>query len=189
MTTQPENDSATTGTFRRRDGLAVAWTAPVLAAAVSAPGAAASTVPPEDPGPFVGLRILPRGALFSIEVSVGTIAESFTPVVLPVEARVDIVSEQDVEGWGQGVVVDSPRTGHILIPAGEYRSAVSVSLSGGRKFQVKQAVPTSTSSLSTSPTGTYRVTATVTRGPVYTGTEGDIIATLGATSQTVSITV
>ena len=198
MTIDPQNDSATKGGFTRRSGLAVAWSAPVVAAAVSAPGAAASAAPSTD-GPFVGVivnEINPSIGMgdFQIQVNIGVTGPAGAPVLLPVDARVDVSTDQDVLNWGSAYVVDGPRAAHILIPSGSYPWRGGTTLADGSNFAVARpfpGFPDSTQLLARFvrfPAGAHRVTATVTSGPTYAGADGNIRSVIGEPTTTKTVT-
>lgn len=189
-----ENDSATRGGFTRRAGLAAAWSSPVIAAAVSAPGAAASGVSPSDP-PYIGvfLAAVPDvPGSFRILARIGGPAAEFgTPLLLSVPSRIDFVAEHDVSFWGEGIVVDGPRSAHLEIPAGTYRTSVATDLRDGSTFVVGDLIaqPAALGTFTPDPSGTYAVTGSVTRGPVYSGDEQSVFAALGRTTSSALVTV
>ncbi|NQX17082.1 hypothetical protein [Rathayibacter sp. VKM Ac-2857] len=194
MPIDSENDSATTRGFSRRAGLTAAWSAPVVAAALSAPGASASTVTPSG-APWLGVFLGPDRAVpaaFTLVVRLGGPAAEFgTPLTLPVDSRVDIVSEHDVAAWGDGIVPDGPRNAHVPIAAGVYRTNVATNLLDGSTFVVGDLIrqPATPSVFTPLPSGTFTVTATVTQGPVYPGAEEAVFGALGRTSSSAPITV
>ncbi|QHF24410.1 hypothetical protein GTU73_10595 [Rathayibacter sp. VKM Ac-2804] len=173
--------------LQRRTALAGAWTIPVIAAAVSAPGAAASA-PPSAEGPFVGV-VLTRSAEaideFVVEVRVARTGPAGSPVVLPLEARIDITTDHDVDVWSGGIVADGPRAGRLVIPPGSYRNVGSIALEDTATLQLGSAASGLSSTFSPLPKGLVTVTATVTRGPVYTGTDGRGYGAIGLASRTI----
>lgn len=183
-----QGDGAERGVTRRTAVAAVAWTTPVVSAAVAAPGAASSAPVPVDQGPYVGLILIPRRAgEFRIDLRVARSGPAGSPVVLADEARVDIASEHDVETWAAGIVVDGPRAGHLLLPAGSYPSAGSYTGKDGVTLQVARIVGSGYSSFTSQPKGRFAVTATVTRGRVHPGADPKAQTALGFGTQTLSL--
>jgi hypothetical protein len=168
----------------RRTTLALAWASPVIAAAVAAPGAAASLARPGSgsipgatpPGvPTVASRTLvgvqvdeergvPGG--FVTSLSLVGFGPAGTRIVLDEEVQIDITTEQDVTAWASGIVVTGPRSGYIVFPPGAYGGGNTYTLDGA--FVEVTGVNRYLTRLALSPTGTYRVTATV-RRHVYQG--------------------
>jgi hypothetical protein len=93
----------------------------VIAAAVAAPGASAS---PVAASVFAGVSIGAGGGdgRFVVLVLLSTTATTTTTtdVVFGADVRVDITADHDVASWGEGVVADGPRAGHVSIPAGSH---------------------------------------------------------------------
>lgn len=183
-----ERDGAERGVTRRTAVVAAAWTTPVVSAAVAAPGTAASAPVPVDQGPYVGLFLIPwRAGEFRIDLRVARSGAAGAPVVLADEARVDIASEHDIESWSGGVVVDGPRAGHLLIPAGAYPSGGTYTGKDGVTLQVARIVGSGYTNFTREPRGRFSVTATVTRGRVHPGTDPKAQTALGFGTQTVGL--
>lgn len=175
----------------RRTTVALAWATPVIAAAVSAPGAAASAPRPLEVGPYVGLFLDPQpSGTFVLEIKAAQSGPPGSPVVLLGDARVDVTAEHDIAVWPEGLVVDGPRSGHFPIPAGSYESRGMYTDREGRLMQV---APVGSGplfcTLAALPKGRFSVTATVTRGPVSPETEGDVLSFLGLPTRTVVVDV
>ncbi|QHC58468.1 hypothetical protein [Rathayibacter sp. VKM Ac-2760] len=183
----------------RRTAVAAAWSVPVIAAALTAPAAAASApgVPFSrgtplhlDDGPFVGfvLRADPAAAgRFGLELRVSASVELGAPVVLAAEARVDLTTDHDVSAWADGIVADSPRTAHVLLPAGAYPTDGRISVDGKGQEYLSVVITGKrlVSQLSALPRGRATVTASVTSGPVYTGTNSLVKIATGSISTTI----
>ncbi|ROS29805.1 hypothetical protein EDF22_1557 [Rathayibacter sp. PhB127] len=175
----------------RRAAIAMVCTAPVLAAAVGAPGPAATAPRPLEAGPYVGLFLdsLSSGN-FIVELRAACSGESGAPVELLSDARMDVTAEHDVEHWSEWLVVDRPRSAHLVVPAGSYRSRGTYTDRDGRVMQVAPLGPGRMyCALTPVPPGGFRVTATVTRGPVSPETKGEAPAFLGLPSRTILVDV
>jgi hypothetical protein len=160
----------------------------VVSAAVAAPGAAASAPVPVDQGPYVGLILLDGLAgEFRVDLRVARSGAAGAPVVLADEARIDITSEHDIESWSGGIVVDGPRTGHLLLPAGTYPSAGTYTGKDGVTLQIARIAGSGYSRFTPEPKGRFAVTATVTRGRVHPGSDPKAQTALGFGTQSLSI--
>ncbi|QHC62521.1 hypothetical protein GSU69_07430 [Rathayibacter festucae] len=163
----------------RRTTLALAWASPVIAAAVAAPGAAASLARP-GPGSTTGatppgvptvssrtlvgvqvdeVRGVPGG--FVTDVTLVGFGPSGVRVMLEEEVQIDIATEHDVAEWGTGIVVTGPRSGYIVVPPGSYLDGNTGVLDGA----LVEVSPWNRylTKLAPTPSGAYRVTATVRR--------------------------
>jgi hypothetical protein len=179
------------GRITRRAALAMACAAPVVAAAVGAPGAAASAPPPLEVGPYVGLFLdsLSSGN-FIVELRAAHTGVSGAPVELLSDARMDVTTEHDVGHWSEWLVVDGPRSAHLVVPAGSYPSRGMYTDRDGLLMQVAPLGPGKMyCALTPVPPGGFRVTATVTRGPVAPETKGDAPAFLGLPTRTILVDV
>ncbi|MCJ1703918.1 hypothetical protein [Rathayibacter sp. VKM Ac-2926] len=175
----------------RRAALAMACAAPVLAAAVGAPRSAATTPRPAEAGPYVGLFLdsLSSGN-FIVELRAARSGASGASVELVSDARMDVTTEHDVEHWSEWLVVDHPRSAHLVVPAGSYRSRGTYTDRDGRVMQVASLGPGRMyCALTQVPPGGFRVTATVTRGPVSPETKGEAPAFLGLPTRTIIVDV
>ncbi|NRG42816.1 hypothetical protein GTU73_12355 [Rathayibacter sp. VKM Ac-2804] len=164
----------------RRSALAVAWSTPVIAAAVAAPGAAAST---SVDGTFVGVQVLaPPDAVgrFDVVLFLNARARVGSPVVLRRQARFTITTDQDVARWSEWVVPDGPRASHIVVPPGTYPSTASYTINGVSTVVADAGVRSYVSYLQEDPPGRHRVRAAVERGPVYPGLYPSAVGRYGA---------
>ncbi|NQX18174.1 hypothetical protein [Rathayibacter sp. VKM Ac-2857] len=170
---------------------AIAWAAPVVAAAVGAPGATASAPRRLEVGPYVGLFLdsLSSGN-FILELRAAHSGPIGAPVELLSDARMDVTTEHDVAHWSEWLLVDGPHSAHLVVPAGSYRSGGMYTDRDGRVMQVASLGPGRMyCALTPLPSGSFRVTATVTRGPVAPETKGEAPAFLGLPTRTVSVDV
>ncbi|NRG39323.1 hypothetical protein GTU73_10575 [Rathayibacter sp. VKM Ac-2804] len=175
----------------RRAAMAMAWSAPVIATAVGAPAAAASAPRPLEVGPYVGLFLdsLSSGN-FVLELRAAHSGPPGAPVELLSDARMDVTAEHDVGHWSEWLVVDRPRCAHLVIPAGSSPSRGMYTDREGRLMQVAPLGPGRMfCALTPLPPGRFRVTATVTRGPVSPETTGEAPAFLGLPTRTVLVDV
>ncbi|QHF24728.1 hypothetical protein GTU73_12360 [Rathayibacter sp. VKM Ac-2804] len=146
----------------RRTAVAAAWSTPVIAAAVAAPGASASPAP-VGVGTFVGVSfqgILPRG--FQTRVFVNGDRTAAGQIVLAEDVEVRITVEHDVESWGTGVVPEGPGIGRYLVPAGSFPANYSYALGSGRAWVSLPSSPPTTR-LTDSPRGTFSATIAIVR--------------------------
>lgn len=72
-----------------------------------------------------------------------------------------------------------------MIPPGSYRNVGSIALEDTATLQLGSAASGLSSTFSPLPKGLVTVTATVTRGPVYTGTDGRGYGAIGLASRTI----
>lgn len=183
-----ERDGTERGVTRRAAVVAAAWTTPVVATAVAAPGAAASAPVPVDEGPYVGLFLIPlRTGEFRVDLRVARSGAAGAPVALADEARVDITTEHDMETWAAGIVVDGPRSAHFLLPAGLYPSAGTYTGKDGVTLQIARIAGSGYSRFTRLPKGRFAVTATVTRGRVHPGSDPKAQTALGFGTQSLGI--
>ncbi|MCJ1687217.1 hypothetical protein [Rathayibacter sp. VKM Ac-2927] len=170
----------------RRTAIAAAWTTPVIAAAVAAPGASAS---PVGAGIFAGVSIsssLGEGRFFVLVLLNTTATTTTTDVVFGEDVRVDIAAEHDVASWGEGVVADGPRSGHLVIPAGSHPVTNSYETEGRLAAEFTRVC---FCELTASPKGSFTVSATVTRGPLYQGSDPAVKAQYGSSSAVGTVTI
>ncbi|QHC58469.1 hypothetical protein [Rathayibacter sp. VKM Ac-2760] len=178
---------ARTAGIARRSALAAAWTAPVVAAAVAAPGASASPVP-VGTGTFVGVAVHREDVRgFNTKVYVNGERTPAGTVVLEVEAEIVITTEHDVDSWGSGIVAVGPRTGRLVLPVGSYPANFSYPLDG-RAVWVSLPDRPRVTLLSASPRGAFSATATV-LAPVYPGPDPAATRGYGVPSSTIVVTV
>ena len=200
-------DGAVPGGLTRRSAARALWSVPVLAAAaVAAPGAAAAGTR-EAPGPaaggptlhtrlgegpFVGLVLssdsgVPGRFDLYLRLSQQSTVTTLGWLVVPVDCRIDIETDQDVASWADGMIVDGPRAAHVLIPAGtqyatSYSERSQVDEKGYQYLDVVAARPKLVSRFAAGPAGTFAVRAAVTSGRVYTGSNPSVQAKAGRAS-------
>jgi len=180
--------------IERRTALTAAWSLPVVMAAVSAPGAAASmtsiplaTAPVEGPdaGPFVGVY-LAQSKLHADEVQiqmrVGRAGGS--RVGLRSTVKVSFTSDHDVLEWPRGFVVDGSRDAHFTAGPGAYPSVLSVPQKDGPVLQVGELNTDGRVIVAPLPWGRVTMTGTVSLGPRYLGTDFNVIRLIGGPSYT-----
>ncbi|ROS30266.1 hypothetical protein EDF22_2029 [Rathayibacter sp. PhB127] len=172
----------------RRTAVTAAWTTPVVAAAVAAPGASASPAPAGS-GAFLGVTLQGyRPGVFVTAVFLNAPQTSLSPIVLERAAEIRITAGHDVAYWGSGIVAESPRAGRLLVPAGSYSVSAIYDIDG-RRISVAYPLGQLTSGLTSSPTGSFPVTVAVVSGPVYPGPDPSVTQGYGLPSQTIMITV
>ncbi|AZZ52100.1 hypothetical protein [Rathayibacter festucae] len=170
----------------RRAAVAAAWSAPVIAAAVAAPGASAS---PVAAGAFAGVSIgvgAGDGRFVVLVLLTTTATTTATDLVFGEDVRVDITAEHDVASWGEGVVVDGPRAGHVSIPAGSHPITSTYQTEGRLAAVARRAF---FCRLTASPTGSFAVSAAVTRGPLYGGSDPIVKSVYGSPSFRGTVTI
>ncbi|TDX79341.1 hypothetical protein EDF35_2578 [Rathayibacter sp. PhB151] len=194
--TQGPGPATTTAGVRRRSLIEVAWTTPVVAAAVAAPGAAAST-----PSPVADARVvlgLVVGSFNPREVAVNLYVTRFqttgpgnppllSDVELLEEGQVEITLEHDTVAWPDFARLVRPGTHRIVIPAGRYANYTGYQRDG-HDVSVALARSPFTVLLTDSPTGTFPVSGTVTSGPIDT-VSAALLGTYGRSSTTDTVTV
>ncbi|MDY0912069.1 hypothetical protein [Rathayibacter festucae] len=169
----------------RRTAVAVAWTTPVVAAAVAAPGASASPAP-VIASTFVGVKVTSYiVGTFGVTAYINMIEAPGSTVQLEEETWVDIVTDQDVSQWDSGLIATGPRAARLVVPVGPYRVNRTYTV-GSRSVSVSFN-QTYTSEFSAEPKGRFTVTATVTRGPVYRGPDPGAVQQFGATTATATV--
>ncbi|MCJ1704990.1 hypothetical protein [Rathayibacter sp. VKM Ac-2926] len=162
-----------------------AWTTPVVAAAVAAPGASASPAP-VTASTFVGVKVSTYVVgTFGVTAYINMIGTTGSTVQLNEETWVDIATDQDVSHWDSGLMAIGPRAARLVVPVGPYRVDRTY-LIGGQTASVSFN-ETYTSNLSAEPKGRFTVSATVTRGPVYLGPDPGAAQQFGASSSTASV--
>lgn len=170
----------------RRTAVAAAWSTPVIAAAVAAPGASASPVASERfTGVSVGSGV--GGGRFSVFVFLTMTATAITTdVVFKEDVRVDIIAEHDVASWGAGVVADGPRAAHLVIPAGSHPLTNEYETEGGLAAVF---LTSCACRFTASPTGGFTVSAAVTQGPLYRGSDPIVRGFYGSPSAKATVTI
>ncbi|TDX79345.1 hypothetical protein EDF35_2582 [Rathayibacter sp. PhB151] len=163
----------------------VAWTTPVVAAAVAAPGASASPAP-VIASTFVGVRVTSYAAgTFGVTAYINATGTTGSSVQLEEETWVDVSTDHDVSRWDSGLIAMGPRAARLVVAVGPYPV--------NRTYQIgSQSVSVSfnqtyTSFLTAEPKGSFLATATLTRGPVYLGPDPGAAQQFGATSATATV--
>lgn len=172
----------------RRAAVAAAWSAPVIAAAVAAPGASAS---PVAAGGFAGVSIGAgagdgRFVVLVLLTTTATTTTTTADLVFGEDVRVDVTAEHDVASWGEGVVADGPRAGHVSIPAGSHPITTTYETEGRLAAVARRAF---FCRLTASPTGSFAVSAAVTRGPLYRGSDPIVTSVYGSPSFRGTVTI
>ncbi|ROQ05346.1 hypothetical protein EDF54_1963 [Rathayibacter sp. PhB93] len=169
----------------RRTAVTAAWTTPVVAAAVAAPGASASPAPVVT-STFVGVSVDTYAVgSFGVTAYINMTGITGSTVQLKEETWVDIVTDHDVSHWNSRFITIGPRAARLVVPVGPYIVDRTYRI-GGQTVSVS-FYETFTSQLSAEPKGRFTVTATVTRGPVYLGPDPGAAQQFGATSATTTV--
>ena len=178
----------------RRSLMEVAWTAPVVAAAVAAPGAAASIPsPPSDARTVIGVQI---GSYNPLEFNLLTWVTRFetagpgslppnSDVFLAEEGQVDVVSEGDIVAWPDSAILTTSRTARIIIPAGVHPGYNSY-VREGHQVNIALGLKPLTMRLAERPTEPVRMRVEVTRGPVDT-VSGRIVGSYALLSDIIAV--
>ncbi|ROS30268.1 hypothetical protein EDF22_2031 [Rathayibacter sp. PhB127] len=166
-----------------------AWTTPVVAAAVAAPGASASPAPLVI-GTYLGVTVRrdSRPGIFITQVLLNAPQTSASTIGLERAAEIRITAGHDVAEWGPGIVAEGPRTGRLLVPAGPY-SIINTFLVLGRPVSLANPLGQQISILTASPAGSFPVTVAVASGPVFPGPDPSVTGGRGLPSSTAVIEV
>jgi hypothetical protein len=160
----------------------------VIAAAVAAPGASAS---PVAAGGFAGVSIGAgagdgRFVVLVLLTTTATTTTTTADLVFGEDVRVDVTAEHDVASWGEGVVADGPRAGHVSILAGSHPITTTYETEGRLAAVARRAF---FCRLTASPTGSFAVSAAVTRGPLYRGSDPIVTSVYGSPSFRGTVTI
>ncbi|MCJ1700618.1 hypothetical protein MT356_12900 [Rathayibacter festucae] len=194
--TQGPGPATTTAVVGRRSLIQVAWTTPVVAAAVAAPGAAASTPSPvADERVVLGLLVgsyNPREVVVNLYVTRFQTSGPGNPpllsdVVLLEDGEVEITLEHDTVAWPDYARLAWPGTHRIAVPGGRYANYTGYQRDG-HDVSVALVQSPFTVRLTDSPTGTFPVSGKVARGPIDTGSAA-LLGIYGRSSATATVTV